>query len=192
MKLPRHRRPRLSAQNFVWTKDWSPGSDQRLSSRTEQHLGMSENWGYPKMATLMRNVNPIFRQNHIFGLAQKHENIICRWPASCVRERERKKKNVPLLSAYLTHSRREIWQASVRGLQPRGVSCGVHLKQPKCVERRVHQRFNTASNWWRNVILDYFRLFKMIEWGFNDKTKQKHHFVEISFRLLEIDQLSIP
>lgn len=92
MKLPRHRRPRLSAQNFVWTKDWSPGSDQRLSSRTEQHLGMSENWGYPKMATLMRNVNPIFRQNHIFGLAQKHENIICRWPAACVRERERKKK----------------------------------------------------------------------------------------------------
>ena len=90
----------------------------------------------------------------------------------CVRERER---NVPLLSAYLTHSRREIWQASVRGLQPRGVSCGVHLKQPLNVWSEECIRDST-SNWWRNVILDYFRLFKMIEWGFNDKTKQKHHW----------------
>jgi hypothetical protein len=52
----------------------------------------------------MRNVNPIFRQNHIFGLAQKHENIICRWPAACVRERERKKK-ICLCFLLTSHSR---------------------------------------------------------------------------------------
>ena len=66
-----------------------------------------------------------------------------------------------------------------RGLQPRCIRCGVHLKQPGCVEQRVHQRFHTASNWWHGVILDDLTVEDVKRFGdLMMRPLKKYHFVK--------------